>query len=231
MRLILSLRVLSKAVRIIVFRTCLESGLHMLLSVFNSVKKHWTQTKLRQRMLQSESCLASTGCALSTTEDVENVPYSLLPQPIFSFKFENCQRSPAQLANCTGIGIDNRIVGAIFFCQDDWCVNLSDRKISEIVLEIYRRSRRRCRVCHGKLSFDITLTLDGLWSQYVQMRERCPYSLFVLGLNDIDNTMLYENIDVKKYRKRHVPVAYPILIYDYESFKFNNIQNEYNDQT
>lgn len=90
MRLILSLRVLSKAVRIIVFQTCLESGLHMLLSVFNSVKKHWTQTKLRQRMLQSESCLASTGCALSTTEDVENVPYSLLPQPIFSFKFENC---------------------------------------------------------------------------------------------------------------------------------------------
>lgn len=96
--------------------------------------------------------------------DVENAPYSLLPQPIFSFKFENCWRTPAQLTNCTGIGIDNRIVGAIFFRQDDWSVNLSDRKISEIVLEIYRRSRRRCRLCYGKLSFDITLTLDGLWS-------------------------------------------------------------------
>lgn len=59
-------------------------------------------------------------------------PRLVLPPTIFSFNFENCSRSPAPLANCAGIGINNGILRAIFF-RDENTVNLCDRKFSEIV--------------------------------------------------------------------------------------------------
>lgn len=112
---------------------------------------------------------------------------SFSSQPIFSFKFENCLRSPSQLANCSGIGIDNKIVGTIFFCQDESSVNLCDRKISEIVLVIYRRTRHCCRVYYGKLSFDIMLPLDGLWrcAQFEVTVDPChTFLMSVIGCNE-----------------------------------------------